>query len=105
MAKRKPGSEGWGRHRQPFYARFDAKLEQRIAELKAEFKSRIAELETRLTKRIPPLGRLMVSAAERTMRCGVLQELLNPNRITRAERAKIRSLRSQTRSADRRGTI
>ena len=34
------------------YARFDAKLEQRIAELKAEFKTRIAELETRLTKRM-----------------------------------------------------
>ncbi len=34
------------------YARFDSKLEQRTAELKAEFKTRIAELETHLTKRM-----------------------------------------------------
>ena len=34
------------------FARFDAKLEQRIAELRAEFRTGLASLETRLTKRM-----------------------------------------------------
>ncbi|HJS44484.1 MAG TPA: hypothetical protein VJ755_13520 [Gemmatimonadales bacterium] len=34
------------------FVRFDAKLEQRLAELRAEMNTRFAELETRLTKRL-----------------------------------------------------
>ena len=34
------------------YARFDAKLDQRITELDAKLERRLAELETRLTKRL-----------------------------------------------------
>jgi len=34
------------------FARFDAKLEQRVAELDAKLDRRLAELETRLTRRL-----------------------------------------------------
>ena len=34
------------------FARFDAKLEQRLTGLRADLSSQIAELETRLTKRL-----------------------------------------------------
>jgi hypothetical protein len=37
------------------YARFDAKLEQRLAELRAEFKQGIAELRTELLQEIAGL--------------------------------------------------
>lgn len=43
------------------FARFDAKLEQRIAELRAEMQAGFAQLETRLTRRL--LGFWVAQAA------------------------------------------